>query len=74
MGSEMCIRDRPYLLGAQSLWPGLVCGGVGLLLAGATAARFTKGSMWLGAGRQLAFGVIAIAATSAVGHLVGAVI
>ncbi len=64
----------PYLFGAQSLWPGLVCGGVGLLVAGAVAARFTKGSLWLGAGRQLAFGLVAIAATYAVGRLVGTVI
>ena len=32
----------PYLLGVQSLWPGLACGGVGLLVAGALAARFTR--------------------------------
>ncbi|AQT79555.1 hypothetical protein B1R94_10130 [Mycolicibacterium litorale] len=64
----------PYLFGAQSLWPGLVCGGVGLLVAGAVAARFTRGSLWFGAGRQLAFGVVAIAATYAVGRLVGTVI
>ena len=64
----------PYLLGAQSLWPGLLCGGVGLLLAGAVAARFTKGSVWLGAGRQLAFGMIAIGATYAAGMLIGTVV
>lgn len=64
----------PYLFGAQSLWPGLVCGGVGLLVAGAVAARFTKGSLWFGAGRQLLFGCVAIAATYVVGRLVGTVI
>lgn len=41
-------------------------------MAGAVAAKFTKGSLWLGAGRQLAFGAIAIAATYAVGNLVDA--
>lgn len=64
----------PYLFGAQLLWPGLVCGGAGLLVAGAVAARFTKGSLWFGAGRQLAFGVVAIAATYVVGKFVGTVI
>lgn len=62
----------PYLFGSEKLWLGLVCSGVGLLVAGAVAAKFTKGSMWLGAGRQLAFGAIAIAATYAVGNLVDA--
>lgn len=33
----------PYLLGSESLWVGLVCSAVGLLVAGAVAARFTKG-------------------------------
>jgi VIT1/CCC1 family predicted Fe2+/Mn2+ transporter len=61
----------PYLFGAQALWPGLVFGGAGLLAAGAVAARFTKGSLWFGAGRQLVFGVVAIAATYLVGMFVG---
>lgn len=64
----------PYLFGAQSLVPGLICGGVGLLVAGAVAARFTSASMLLGAGRQLLFGVVAIAATYLVGRLIGGVI
>jgi vacuolar iron transporter family protein len=64
----------PYLLGFESLPAGLACGGVGLLIAGAAAARFTRRSMWAGAARQLAFGGLAIAATYVVGHLVGAVI
>ena len=64
----------PYLLGSEALWPGLACGGVGLLLAGGSAAHITKKSIWLGALRQLAFGMIAIAATYLVGHLVGAAV
>ncbi len=64
----------PYLLGVEMLWPGLVCGGIGLLVAGGVAARFTRGSMWYGAVRQLAFGTVAISATYAVGMLVGAVV
>ncbi len=63
----------PYLFGAEKLWLGLVCSAVGLVVAGAVAARFTKGSVWFGAGRQLMFGgAIAIAATYAVGNLVDA--
>jgi VIT1/CCC1 family predicted Fe2+/Mn2+ transporter len=62
----------PYLFGAEKLWLGLLCSGVGLAVAGAVAARFTKGSLAFGAGRQLLFGAIAIAATYAVGNLVEA--
>ena len=64
----------PYLLGFESLWAGLACGGVGLVIAGAAAARFTRKPMSLGGLRQLVFGAIAIGATYAVGILVGAVI
>jgi VIT1/CCC1 family predicted Fe2+/Mn2+ transporter len=45
-----------------------------LLIAGGLAARFTKRPLWFGSLRQLAFGAIAIAATYAVGSLVGTVI
>lgn len=64
----------PYLLGFQSLVPGLVCGGVGLLVAGGAAARFTGRPVWLGSARQLVFGATAIAATYVVGHLIGTVV
>jgi VIT1/CCC1 family predicted Fe2+/Mn2+ transporter len=64
----------PYLLGFRSLWLGLLCGGVGLLIAGAVAARFTKKPLWFASLRQLLFGTVAIAATYVVGHLVGTVI
>jgi VIT1/CCC1 family predicted Fe2+/Mn2+ transporter len=63
----------PYLLGLESLWAGLAFGGVGLLIAGAVAARFTRKPPWWAGLRQLAFGGIAIAATYAVGTLVGTV-
>jgi len=63
----------PYLLGFESLWAGLACGGLGLLIAGAVAARFTRRPPWWAGLRQLAFGGIAIAATYAVGTLVGTV-
>jgi VIT1/CCC1 family predicted Fe2+/Mn2+ transporter len=64
----------PYLLGYESLWLGLAFGGLGLLIAGGTASRFTRKSTWLGALRQLAFGAIAIGATYVVGTLIGTAI
>ncbi|MGV0814473.1 VIT1/CCC1 transporter family protein [Mycolicibacterium boenickei] len=64
----------PYLLGFESLWAGLACGGVGLLIAGGVAAKFTRKAVWTAALRQLAFGAVAIAATYVVGTLVGTVI
>jgi VIT1/CCC1 family predicted Fe2+/Mn2+ transporter len=60
----------PYLLGYESLWLGLAFGGIGLLIAGGVAARFTRKSLWLGGFRQLAFGAIAIGATYVVGTLI----
>ena len=63
----------PYLLGFESLWAGLACGGVGLLIAGALAARFTRKPVWWASLRQLAFGAIAIVATYVVGTFVGTV-
>lgn len=61
----------PYLLGFESLWAGLVCGGIGLAVAGGVAARFTRRPVWFASLRQLAFGAVAIAATYVVGLLVG---
>jgi VIT1/CCC1 family predicted Fe2+/Mn2+ transporter len=61
----------PYLLGFGSLWLGLACGGLGLLLAGGVAASFTRKGIVVGSLRQLAFGAIAIAATYVVGTLIG---
>src|ERR1700738_3187331 len=58
----------PYLLGFQSLWLGMVCGGFGLLVAGGVAARFTRKPLWFASLRQLLFGTVAIAATYVVGH------
>src|ERR1700736_6484238 len=43
----------PYLLGLDSLLAGLACGGVGLLIAGGLAARYTAKPVWWAAGRQL---------------------
>ncbi|RDH79893.1 hypothetical protein DVS77_02430 [Mycolicibacterium moriokaense] len=63
----------PYLLGYETLWTGLVFGGVGLLIAGGVAARFTGKPVWWASLRQLSFGAIAIAATYLVGSLIGTV-
>lgn len=61
----------PYLLGLESLWLGLLFGGVGLLIAGGVAARFTGKPVWWASLRQLGFGAVAIAATYIVGSLIG---
>lgn len=61
----------PYLLGYESLWAGLAFGGVGLMLAGASAATFTRQHKVWASLRQLLFGSVAIAATYLVGLLVG---
>jgi VIT1/CCC1 family predicted Fe2+/Mn2+ transporter len=63
----------PYLLGYQSLWLGLLFGGLGLLIAGGVASRFTRKPLWFSATRQLALGAVAIAATYGVGTLVDTV-
>jgi vacuolar iron transporter family protein len=60
----------PYLLGFESLWAGLLCGGLGLVVVGGLAARFTRRPVWFASLRQLAFGAVAIAATYAVGSLI----
>jgi vacuolar iron transporter family protein len=64
----------PYLLGLQSLWLGMLSGGIGLLIAGGVAATFTAKPVWFAALRQLAFGAVAIVATYLVGHLIGAAV
>ena len=61
----------PFLLGFGTLWWGLVFGAAGLLAAGFAAARFTDRNPFAGAGRQLLFGGIAVAATYAIGSLLG---
>lgn len=61
----------PFLLGFGTLLWGLIFGGVGLLIAGFVAARFTDRSPFVGALRQLVFGGIAVAATYGIGKLLG---
>jgi VIT1/CCC1 family predicted Fe2+/Mn2+ transporter len=61
----------PFLLGFTSLLLGMGAGAVGLVVAGALAARFTTRPWWLGGLRQLGFGAIAAVATYLVGMLIG---
>ncbi|MFW3169530.1 VIT1/CCC1 transporter family protein [Geodermatophilus sp. CPCC 206100] len=61
----------PYLLGFSLLWVALLCGGVGLALAGALSSRFTPRPWWYAALRQLLFGAVAAGATYAIGSAIG---
>jgi VIT1/CCC1 family predicted Fe2+/Mn2+ transporter len=61
----------PYLLGAPRLWLALLCGGAGLVVAGALSARFTPRPWWSAGLRQLVFGAVAAAATYAIGTAIG---
>ena len=61
----------PFLLGFTSLLLGMGAGAIGLIVAGALAARFTTRPWWLGGLRQLGFGAIAAVATYLVGTLIG---
>ena len=60
-----------YLLGFSSLWLALAVGGLGLFVAGALVARFTKRTWWSSGMRQLLLGAAAAAATYLVGLLIG---
>ena len=61
----------PYLFGVSVLWPALVCGGVGLFVAGALTSRFTPRPWWYAGLRQLLFGAAAAGITYAVGAAIG---
>ncbi|MFF3865288.1 VIT1/CCC1 transporter family protein [Micromonospora sp. NPDC001898] len=60
-----------YLFGATSLWLALAVGGVGLFVAGAVVARFTKRPWWSSGLRQLLLGAAAAGATYLIGTLIG---
>jgi VIT1/CCC1 family predicted Fe2+/Mn2+ transporter len=62
----------PYLLGADSLLPGIIVSLIGLFAAGAVVTRVTSRSWWFGGIRQLVLGAIAAALTYGIGNLVGA--
>lgn len=61
----------PFFFGFGNLGWALLFGAVGLLAAGFTAAKFTDRNPFAGAGRQLLYGGIAVAATYGIGTLLG---
>jgi VIT1/CCC1 family predicted Fe2+/Mn2+ transporter len=61
----------PFLFGLSLLWVALVCGGAGLLIAGALSSRFTPRPWWYAGGRQLLFGAVAAAVTYGIGAAIG---
>jgi VIT1/CCC1 family predicted Fe2+/Mn2+ transporter len=61
----------PYLLGAPVLWLALLCGGLGLVAAGALSARFTARPWWQAGLRQLLFGAVAAGVTYLIGVAIG---
>lgn len=64
----------PYLFGVSLLWVALVCGGAGLVAAGALSSRFTPRPWWFAALRQLLFGAAAAGVTYLIGMAIGGVV
>jgi VIT1/CCC1 family predicted Fe2+/Mn2+ transporter len=64
----------PYLLGMSVLWAALVCGGLGLVVAGALSSRFTPRPWWYAGLRQLLFGAAAAGITYLIGTAIGATV
>jgi VIT1/CCC1 family predicted Fe2+/Mn2+ transporter len=61
----------PYIAGSHHLWISLVLAAVSLAGLGASVARFTERSPWMGALRQLAVGAAAAGITYGVGSAFG---
>lgn len=61
----------PYLLGAPLLWVALLCGGLGLLVAGVLSSRFTPRPWWYAGLRQVLFGALAAGVTYGIGSAIG---
>jgi len=61
----------PYLLGFSLLWAALLCGGLGLVVAGAVSSRFTARPWWFAGLRQLLFGAGASGITYLIGMAIG---
>jgi VIT1/CCC1 family predicted Fe2+/Mn2+ transporter len=70
-GTGALLPLLPYLFGASMLWVALLCGGLGLLAAGALSSRFTPRPWWYAGLRQLLFGAVAAAITYGIGSLIG---
>ena len=62
----------PYLLGAQSLLPGLTVTLLALFVCGAVVTAMTSRTWWYGGLRQMLLGGVAAGLTYAVGAVVGA--
>jgi len=61
----------PYLLGADSLVPGLLVTLLALFLCGAVVTQVTSRSWWYGGSRQMVLGALAAGLTYLFGSLVG---
>ena len=70
-GTGALLPLLPYLFGVSVLWPALLFGGAGLLVAGALSSRFTPRPWWYAGLRQLLFGATAARMTYAVGAAIG---
>ena len=70
-GTGALLPLLPYLFGVSVLWPALVLGGAGLLVAGALSSRFTPRPWWYSGLRQLLFGAVAAGITYAIGAAIG---
>jgi len=70
-GTGALLPLLPYLFGVSVLWPALVCGGAGLLVAGVLSSRFAPRPWWYAGLRQLLFGAAAAGITYAVGSAIG---
>jgi VIT1/CCC1 family predicted Fe2+/Mn2+ transporter len=70
-GTGALLPMLPYLLGFSLLWVALLCGGLGLLVAGALTSRFTPRPWWYAGLRQLLFGALAAGITYAIGSAIG---
>jgi VIT1/CCC1 family predicted Fe2+/Mn2+ transporter len=70
-GTGALIPLLPYLLGFSALWAALLCGGLGLVVAGALSSRFTPRPWWVAGLRQLLFGAAAAGITYLIGAAIG---
>jgi len=70
-GTGALLPLLPYLFGFSFLWAALLCGGLGLLVAGVLSSRFTPRPWWYAGLRQLLFGALAAGITYAIGSLIG---
>jgi VIT1/CCC1 family predicted Fe2+/Mn2+ transporter len=61
----------PYLFGLSLLGVAVLCGGLGLFVAGALSSRFTPRPWWYAGLRQLLFGAAAAGITYVVGVAIG---